>query len=140
MRQTDFSYQIVEFIPELLKEDVLYVSYRYMTVVHKCACGCGEEVVTPLGPTDWSIQTENGTATLCPSIGNWSFACQSHYFIRKGRVVWAGRMPRQQIELGRELDQKAREQYFDEVNQDKSLPEYNAMRKVWMALRRWWMS
>jgi len=140
MRQTDFLHQIVDFIPEQLKEGVIYVSYRYRTAVHKCACGCGEEVVTPIGPADWSIQIENDTATLYPSIGNWSFACQSHYFIRKGRVIWAGWMSRQQIEHGRQLDQESREQYFNDVNHDKSLPRHSVIRKVWMVLRRWWMS
>ena len=37
---------------------------------------------------------ENGMTTLDPSIGNWSFACRSHYFMRKGRVVWAGNQMR----------------------------------------------
>lgn len=140
MRQTDFSHQIVEFIPERLEGGILYVSYRYKTAVHKCACGCGEEVVTPLGPTDWSILIENGTATLYPSIGNWSFACRSHYFVRKGKVVWAGQMSRQQIERGRALDRKARELYSKEVNRKKALPPRNFLHKAWMALRRWWMS
>lgn len=140
MRQTDFSHQIVEFIPERLEEGVLYVSHRYKTVVHKCACGCGEEVVTPLGPTDWSIQIENGTATLYPSIGNWSFACRSHYFMRKGSVIWAGQMSHQQIEHGRALDQKARQLYLKEVNPEKALPPRGFLYKAWITLKRWWMS
>jgi len=28
---------------------------EYATAVHKCACGCGKEVVTPLSPTDWKL-------------------------------------------------------------------------------------
>lgn len=140
MRQTDFSHQIVEFIPERLEEGILYVSYRYKTGVHKCACGCGEEVVTPLGPTDWSIQIENGTATLYPSIGNWSFVCRSHYFIRKGRVIWTDQMSRQQIERGRALDRKARELYLKEVNREKELPPHSFLYKAWMVFKRWWVS
>ena len=140
MRQTDFSHQIVEFIPERLEEGILYVSHRYKTAVHKCACGCGEEVVTPLGTTDWSIQIDNGTATLYPSIGNWSFACRSHYFMRKGRVIWAGQMSRQQIEHGRTLDRKAQELYLKEVNREKALPPRSFLYKAWMTFKRWWMS
>lgn len=139
MRQTHFSHQIVEFIPERIEEGLLYVSHRYKTAVHKCACGCGEEVVTPLSPADWSIQIENGAATLDPSIGNWSFACRSHYLIRKGKVVWAGDMSRRQIEHGRELDRKATERYIREVNREKA-PLHNYLYKAWMALKRWWMS
>ena len=138
MMQTHFSHEIVEFIPERLEEGILYVSHRYKTAVHKCTCGCGEEVVTPLGPTDWSIQIENGRATVDPSIGNWSFACQSHYFIRKGIVVWAGQMSRRQIEGGRAFDRKAREQYIKDVNRERELPLHKFLYKAWMALKRWW--
>lgn len=140
MKQTRFSHHIVEFIPERLEEGTLYVSHRYNTAIHKCACGCGDEVVTPLSPADWSIQIENGKATLDPSIGNWSFPCQSHYFIRKGRVIWAGQMSRWQIERGRALDRKARERYTKEVNREKALPPRNFLYRTWIALKRWWMS
>lgn len=138
MRQTDFLHQIVKFIPERLEDGVLYVSYQYKTAVHRCACGCGEEVVTPLGPADWSIQIEKGAATLYPSIGNWSFACRSHYFMRKGRVVWAGQMSRQQIERGRACDWKARELYIREVNRGKTPMPGNFLFKAWLVLKRWW--
>ena len=140
MRQTHFSHQIVEFIPERLEEGILYISHRYKTAVHKCACGCGEEVVTPLSPTDWSIKLENVRATLDPSIGNWSFACRSHYFIRRGKVVWAGRMSRRQIERGRVIDQKTRERYIKEVNCEKTPPPSNLLYKAWTGLKRLWMS
>jgi hypothetical protein len=33
----------------------LYVSIEFATAAHSCACGCGREVVTPPGPTDWRI-------------------------------------------------------------------------------------
>ncbi len=138
MRQGHFSHQIVDFIPERLEEGVLYVSHRYGTAVHKCACGCGEEVVTPLSPADWSVQIAGGTATLHPSIGNWSFTCRSHYFIRRGNVVWAGQMSRRQIASGRAFDQEAREQYFDDVNRQKELPPQSFLHKVLAALKRWW--
>jgi hypothetical protein len=140
MRQARFSHQVVEFIPEQLEEGTLYVSLRYKTAVHKCACGCGEEVVTPLGPTDWSIWMEDGTATLDPSIGNWSFACQSHYFIRRGSVVWSGLMSHRQIERGREFDQRAREQYIKEANRKKAVEPRKFLYRAWMGLKRWWMS
>jgi hypothetical protein len=140
MRQTHFSHQIVEFIPERVEEGILYVSHRYGTAVHRCACGCGEEVVTPLGPVDWSIKITNGAVTLDPSIGNWSFACQAHYFIRKGRVVWAGQMSRRQVERGRALDRKARDRYIEEANCEKGLPSRDLAYEAWMVLKRWWKS
>lgn len=139
MRQTHFSHQIVESIPERLEEGILYVSHRYKIAVHKCACGCGEEVVTPFGPADWSIQIERGAATLDPSIGNWSFACRSHYFIRQGKVAWAGRMSRRQIERGRAVDREAGMRYIKKANREKALGR-NFVHKAWMALRRWWIA
>ncbi len=33
-------------------ERTLYISIPYVTAAHKCPCGCGEEIVTPLSPTD----------------------------------------------------------------------------------------
>lgn len=140
MRQTRFSHQIVEFIPERVEEGILYVSHRYATAVHKCACGCGDEVVTPLGPTDWSIQIDNGGATLDPSIGNWSFACRSHYYIHDGRVVWAGHMSRRQIERGRALDREVRGRYIKEVNREKALRPCSFLHRAYAALKRRWMS
>ncbi len=38
-------HEFVEFIPDELKGDTIYVSIPYATVVHKCCCGCGTEVV-----------------------------------------------------------------------------------------------
>ena len=54
-------HKFVEFIPEKVEEGVLYVSIEYCTAIHKCVCGCGNEVVTPLSPTDWKL-TFNGKA------------------------------------------------------------------------------
>lgn len=48
-------HEFLEFIADQLKEDTIYVSIPYATLVHKCCCGCGTEVVTPLGPTDWTL-------------------------------------------------------------------------------------
>ena len=46
-------HKFVDYIPQQLDDGVLYVSIGFGTVVHRCACGCGEEVVTPLGPAEW---------------------------------------------------------------------------------------
>ncbi len=140
MRRSDFSHQFVEFIPERLEAGVLYVSNRYQTAVHRCACGCGEEVVTPLGPADWTLEIEHGRATLNPSIGNWSFPCGSHYFITGGRVVWARQLSRGLIELGREHDRKARERHIESVNYEKSRRSRRLLLEAWTRFKRWLMS
>jgi hypothetical protein len=106
----------VECIPERLEEGVLYICERYRTAVHKCCCGCGGEVVTPLTPADWSIHRVDGTVTLRPSIGNWSFACRSHYHIRRNKVMWANAMSPREIRLVRKRDQADKDAYADAQN------------------------
>ena len=73
MRVEKVRHEFVEFIPSTLNDGVLYISIPYATAVHKCCCGCGEKVVTPLTPTDWSLTFDGLTASLSPSIGNWGF-------------------------------------------------------------------
>ncbi len=97
-------HEFVEYIPAPLVPGTLYVSIAFATAVHQCCCGCGQEVVTPITPTDWSLTFDGDTVSLDPSIGNWSFACQSHYFIRRNRVQWADRWTPTQIADGRALD------------------------------------
>lgn len=98
--------EFVEFIPEELVDGVLYISIPYATVVHLCCCGCRGEVVTPLTPTDWSLTFDGESVSLDPSIGNWNFDCQSHYWITRSQVRWAARWSREQIESGRDRDRQ----------------------------------
>ena len=81
-------HRFVEFIPEALEKNVLYISFTYGTVSHLCACGCGREVVTPLTPTAWKLTFDGETITLSPSIGNWNYPCRSHYWIRNNQIYW----------------------------------------------------
>lgn len=94
-------HEFVEFVPDQLRDGVLYISIPYATVVHRCCCGCGNEVVTPLSPTDWKLIFDGRTISLHPSIGNWSFPCQSHYWIRDNGVEWAPRWSKEKIEAAR---------------------------------------
>lgn len=96
--------RFVEFIPDRLEEGNLYISQRYRTCSHLCCCGCGEEVVTPLSPAEWTVKREGDTVSLWPSIGNWDYACRSHYVIRQNRVLWADQMTTKQIERVRRQD------------------------------------
>lgn len=98
----------VDAIPSAIEEGVLYVSTAYSTAVHKCCCGCGHEVVTPLGPTDWSVTVQGNTVSVYPSVGNWSFACKSHYWIRNGQVLWAEQWSEEMIRYGRSRDRMAK--------------------------------
>lgn len=105
-------HEFVEFIPKEREEGILYVSIPYATAVHRCFCGCGLKVVTPISPVGWQLTFDGETVTLFPSIGSWSFPCRSHYFIRRNTVIWDQDMSQYEIELGRARDQKARDQHF----------------------------
>ena len=83
-------HRFVEFVPEKLEPGTLYISMEYATASHKCCCGCGRDVVTPISPTDWQLTFDGRTVSLQPSIGNWSYPCRSHYWIKGDRVVWDG--------------------------------------------------
>lgn len=102
----------VEYVPDRLEEAKLYISIDFGTVVHLCACGCGSEVVTPLGPTEWAITYDGASVSLAPSVGSWSLPCRSHYVIRRGHVRWASQWTKQEVLDGHLRDQRARaEQY-----------------------------
>lgn len=83
------AHKFVEFIPEELEEKTLYISLEHRSAMHKCMCGCGEEIVTPISPDDWELTFNGESISLYPSIGNWSYRCRSHYWIKRGRVIWA---------------------------------------------------
>jgi hypothetical protein len=83
-------HKFVEFIPSKIEENVLYISIEYDVAKHKCACGCGADIVTTLSPARWQLTYDGETVSLHPSIGNWNHDCKSHYFIKRDKVVWAG--------------------------------------------------
>ncbi len=114
MNKKKLNHQFVNYIPENIENGILYISIPYTTVVHKCCCGCGKEVITPLSPTDWKIIFDGETISLHPSIGNWSFKCRSHYWIKRNKVSWAGDMTHQEIEAGRLADKIAKAEQFNE--------------------------
>lgn len=105
-------HKFVEFIPDQLDEGILYVSVEYATAIHNCVCGCGQQVVTPLSPTDWELKYDGKTVSLYPSIGNWNFACQSHYWITKNKIRHARRWNEWQIDSGRKNDAERKRDYF----------------------------
>lgn len=128
----------VEFIPEKLDDGVLYISRRYRTASHRCCCGCGLEVVTPLNPAKWRLtEHPGGAVSLHPSVGNWSFPCKSHYFVTGNLVSWAGSMSAAQITAVQARDK------FDAVEMGRaSRPGFIAsigiaVRNVASAIRNW---
>ena len=104
------THSFVKSVPAVLEDRVIYVSVEYGTVIHKCCCGCGNQVVTPLSPNDWQLMFDGETISLFPSIGNWSFKCQSHYWIRNNTVEWAPKWSRKQIKAVRKKDTQGKKQ------------------------------
>lgn len=123
--------ETVEFMPAQLEPGVLYVSEKYRTAAHLCACGCGEKVRTQLGDLGWRFTKGRSGPTLYPSIGNWQKPCRSHYFIRDGRVLGQGNWTDEEVHGGRWAEEMRRDAYFHAQREGR-----------WSRLERWlkrWM-
>ena len=81
-------HKFVEYMPTELEDGVLYVSMPLRLAMHRCCCGCGNEISTTLSPRRWSLTFNGQTVSLCPSIGNRQLPCRTHYWIEKGKVYW----------------------------------------------------
>jgi Family of unknown function (DUF6527) len=112
MIEARFGLARVEDMPDEISSGILYVSDEYEIACHRCACGCGSLVYTPLGSTEWRFCADNGKPSLKPSIGNWALPCRSHYWISKGRVVWAGDWSDDQVRSGRDAEAECRDDYY----------------------------
>ncbi len=113
MKLDNITLQRVEFMPKQLEPGILYVSEKYGTAAHLCACGCGAKIRTPLGPTEWAVKEVAGQPSVWPSVGNWQQACQSHYIIRGGRIIWCGKWTPEQVLAGRHEEEARRRVHYD---------------------------
>lgn len=125
-REMTLTHEFVEYIPDRLEDGTIYVSIAFATVAHKCCCGCGNEVITPLSPTDWTLIFDGQSISLDPSIGNWNFACRSHYWIKRNRVILAPRWSQQKINAGRAHDYLTKERYFIDSTKTPTVHDTNA--------------
>lgn len=133
------THKFVDRIPDLLEDKVLYVSIEYETVIHKCACGCGSEVVTPLSPADWSLTFNGETISLDPSIGNWSLDCKSHYWIRNNKIVWSSKWSADEIKKVKASDFEAKKEHFERNNEkaNKQKKESKEIKSLWNKIISW---
>ena len=88
------------------------------TAIHKCVCGCGNEVITPISPTDWRLLFYGDAVSLSPSIGNWYFNCKSHYWITKNKIIHARRWSDKEIKQGGREDTINKTKYFSKKRQN----------------------
>ncbi|MEU7890731.1 DUF6527 family protein [Microbispora bryophytorum] len=124
--------EFTESFPVTMDQGVLYISIPYRTCGHLCCCGCGEEVITPLSPAQWSLTYDGENVSLTPSIGNWALPCQSHYWICKGKVHWSRRYSLAEIADNRERDRQRLEQHLS----DETSGLLARARRRWRAWRR----
>jgi len=117
MKITEVTPRDLDEFPRVLEEGVLYISEECELAAHKCCCGCGEDVITPLNPARWRLDRHGELVSLYPSIGNWKFACRSHYWIRNNRVIPSYGMDDGEIAEVIELDRVDREDLFAQLQQ-----------------------
>lgn len=109
--------EYVTQLPDTLEDGVLYICEEFDLTAHKCCCGCGEDVHNKLSPAKWRLtKMPNGSVSLDPSIGNWKYACKSHYWIQKNRVINAGPMSAWKIRGIQQRDRQDRDRYIAQIN------------------------
>jgi hypothetical protein len=127
-----FELRLVEFMPKQLEPGLLYVSEQYGAAAHLCACGCGSKIRTPLGPTEWELEKTSAGPTLMPSIGNWQLACQSHYWIERGEVIWARKWTPDEIAAGRRDEARRADAYYSSMRHDRPA----MVGRLWLWIKR----
>lgn len=106
-------HKFVEYMPSVIEEGIIYISVEYCTASHKCVCGCGNRIVTPLTPINWQLIFDGETISLEPSIGNWSYPCESHYWITNNEIVWSTKWSKKRIERSRKEKLDSEREYFN---------------------------
>lgn len=139
MKQTEIVPEFVDDIPEQLEEGRLYVSQKHTLGIHLCCCGCGGEVVTPFSPAEWRLTIQEERVTLTPSIGNWGFRCQSHYWIRSNQIYWALPLNERQIAAVRNKDRADLAAHVAAVNAQRAArwPRRKIFLRIAQAISSW---
>jgi len=129
MKVSSIQPKYVERIPKILSDGILYISEKYSTAAHNCCCGCGNKVVTPLKTGRWSLKKSRDQVSISPSIGNWSLACQSHYWIENNSIKWSTKFTDKQIHANRARDKKV----LEAAHARRQIEEQQQVKR-----RRWW--
>jgi hypothetical protein len=105
-------HRFVDRVPSPLEDGVVYVSISFGTVIHKCCCGCGDKVVTPLTPVDWAVVFDGQTISMYPSIGRHDAPCRSHYWIKNNRVIWSEKWTKAKVDALKRHEAGLRDDFF----------------------------
>jgi Family of unknown function (DUF6527) len=124
------TFERVQYLPRELAPGILYVSEEFAVAGHLCACGCGNKVITPLGPAEWTFTERKGRPTLRPSIGNWQLPCRSHYVIAEGQIRRGDQWSDAQVLAGRRAEERRRHAYYG------SCEKRNPLQRFWNWVRK----
>lgn len=105
--------QKVYYMPKQLEPGILYVSDEFKVAAHLCPCGCGNKIITPILPVNWTFSEYNNLPTLSPSISNWQLPCKSHYWITKGHISWSYKISKEQASESWFKEEKTRLTYYE---------------------------
>jgi hypothetical protein len=90
-----YTYKFVDETPDKLKNKVIYfIGHEgyYWQAVMMCPCSCKKIIQLNLIADHkpyWEYRIErNNQITLSPSIHR-IVGCKSHFFVRKGKIIWA---------------------------------------------------
>lgn len=84
IKKVEITPVFVEFIPEELAQDKIYISKEYGVAVHLCLCGCGNKAVMDLKPrweSGWTLTENEGKISFSPSVLNNNCPNRYHYII-----------------------------------------------------------
>jgi len=88
-----YNYEFVDEIPDKFNRKVIYFigsEDYYWQAAMICPCGCKNilqlNLIADHRPF-WEYKIEKKRVTLFPSIHRF-VACKSHFFVRRGRIIW----------------------------------------------------
>ncbi len=140
-KTTEFTPVFSDVVPNRLEDGRIYISLKYRTVIHKCACGCGSEINTPLHPTGWAFIYNGLSISLRPSVGNWSEECQSHYWIENNKVHWSRRWSTREILEERSNHRLEINRFFNSDDRMETDKEQGLLTKTSFVWKAWsWVS
>lgn len=131
-------HKFVDVIPNSLEDGIVYISIKYATVTHKCCCGCGNEIVTPISPTDWQLTYDGETVSLYPSIGNWGLPCRSHYWITNNKVEWSRKWTDNEIKEGRYQDYLNKRKFYRKKGNNYKSDKQKKNKSVFSKIKNDW--
>ena len=92
-------YRIIESerLPQTVGPGEFHYSRRFEMGALACACGCGHRIMLNL-LDQHSLKIEDGLPTVSPSILAADSPCLSHFWLKRGRVVFAEKWSQVQVE------------------------------------------